>query len=121
MAAKLSKKERYLNNPNLPSVEAKFEYTPEMFVEIKKCGDNMLYFAENYFYIIDPDKGKVQIELYPFQKRVLRGFRDHRFNAVLSPRQASKCFSGDTKLKIRDKNTGEIREVLTSEFYDNIN
>lgn len=90
MAAKLSKKETYLGNPNLPSVDAKFEYTPEMVKEIKKCSENMLYFAQNYFYIIDPDKGKVKIELYPFQKRVLRGIRDNRFNAILSPRQASK-------------------------------
>lgn len=90
MAAKLSKKETYLGNPNLPSVDAKFEYTVEMIKEIKKCSENMLHFAQNYFYIVDPDKGKVQIELYPFQKRILRGFRDHRYNILISPRQASK-------------------------------
>ena len=50
----------------------------------------MLYFAENYFYIIDPDKGKVQIELYGFQKRILTEFNSHLKNILVSPRQASK-------------------------------
>lgn len=86
----LSKRETYLGNPNLPSLDAKFEYTPEMVIEFEKCRDDMLYFAKNYFYIIDPDIGKVQIELYDFQERLIEGFKSHRFNVILSPRQASK-------------------------------
>ena len=86
----LSKKEMYLGNPNLPSIDAKFEYTTEMVSEIEKCSDDMLYFAHNYFYIIDPDIGKVQIQLYDFQERIINGFKSHRFNVILSPRQASK-------------------------------
>jgi hypothetical protein len=87
---KLSKKEMYLGNPNLPSSEAKFEYTPEMVMEIEKCRDDMLYFAKNFFYIIDPDRGKVRIELYDFQERIINGLKSSRFNILLSPRQASK-------------------------------
>jgi hypothetical protein len=87
---KLNKNEMYLGNPNLPSVDAKFEYTPEMVQEIEKCSTDMLYFAENYFYIIDPDEGKVNINLYDFQRRVIRELNAHRFNVLLSPRQASK-------------------------------
>ena len=117
---KLSKKEMYLGNPALPSTQATFEYTPFMVDEIGKCSDDMLHFAENYFYIIDPDIGKVQIKLFDFQKRILTGFRDNRFNVLLSPRQAGKCFSSDTKLKIRSKNTGEIEEVSALEFYNRI-
>lgn len=90
MAAKLSKKERYLNNPNLPSVEAKFEYTVEMLEEIKKCKDSILYFAQKYFYIVDPDDGKVLIPLLPYQKRLLKAFQTHRMNIVLSSRQSGK-------------------------------
>jgi hypothetical protein len=116
---KLSKKEMYLGNPDLPSAFAKFEYTPDQVQELEKCKNDMLYFAMNYFYIVDPDEGKVQIKLYEFQKRILKGFRDQRFNVLLSPRQASKCFSGNTKLKIRNKNTGEIEEVSAELLYAN--
>lgn len=86
----LDKKDTYMGNPNLPSKDAKFEYTPEMVEEIEKCRDDMLYFAQNYFYIIDPDEGKVQINLFDFQERIIDGFKNHRFNVILSPRQASK-------------------------------
>jgi len=85
-----SKKDHYMGNPNLPTSAAKFEYTPEMVVEIEKCKNDILYFAKNYFYIIDPDEGKVRIELYECQERILRDIRDERFNLLLSPRQASK-------------------------------
>jgi intein/homing endonuclease len=95
---KLSKREMYLGNPNLPSSEARFEYTPEMVMEIEKCKNDMLYFAENYFYIIDPDIGKVKIQLYDFQKRIINGFKSHRFNALVSPRQASKALALDTPI-----------------------
>jgi hypothetical protein len=88
MAAK--KKDVYMGNPNLPSKDAKFDYTPEMVEEIQKCKDDMLYFAQNYFYIIDPDKGKVRINLFDFQERIIDGLKTHRFNVILSPRQASK-------------------------------
>jgi hypothetical protein len=86
------KKEQYMGNPNLPTANALFEYTPEMVAEIQKCKNDIIHFASNYFYIIDPDSdvGKVCINLYDFQKRVLKGIFDHRFSCLLSPRQASK-------------------------------
>ena len=85
----LSKKEMYLGNPNLPSVEAKFEYTAEQANELVKCMNDMLYFAENYFYIIT-DEGKELIPLYPYQKRLIEACKEHRFNIVLSSRQSGK-------------------------------
>lgn len=88
MAAK--KKDNYMGNPNLPTANAKFEYTPEMVAEIQKCKDDILYFAENYFYIIEPDLGKIKIPLLPYQKRLLNSFRDNRFNIVNSSRQSGK-------------------------------
>jgi hypothetical protein len=87
---KLSKREMYLGNPNLPSADAKFQYSPEMAAEIDKCREDILYFAENYFYIIEPDLGKILIPLLPYQKRLLKAFKKHRFNIVLSSRQSGK-------------------------------
>jgi hypothetical protein len=86
----LNKNEMYLGNANLPSVDAKFIFTEEMVSEIEKCKDDILYFAENYFYIIEPDLGKILIPLLPYQKRLLKAFKENRFNIVLSSRQSGK-------------------------------
>jgi len=90
MAAKKNKS--YMGNTNLPSANSAFDYTPEMVAEIEKCKTDIIHFASNYFYIIDPDSevGKVCINLYDFQERVLNGIFNHRFTCLLSPRQASK-------------------------------
>jgi hypothetical protein len=121
MAAK--KKQNYMGNTNLPSANSAFEYTPEMVVEIEKCRNDIIHFAANYFYIIDPDSdvGKVNIQLYDFQKRILKGVFDNRFNVILSPRQASKCFSENTMIKVRNKKTGEIEEIDALSFYERVN
>lgn len=82
--------EYYLGNENLPKADAQFEYTPQMIRELKKCHKNILYFAENFFYIVNPDEGKQKIVLHKYQKRILRSLRDHRFTIVLSSRQSGK-------------------------------
>ena len=78
-------KEYYLGNKNLPRANAEFEWTPEMVKSLKKAKQNILYFAENYFYIVNLDLGKIKIDLYPCQKRVLRSLRDNRFVACRFP------------------------------------
>lgn len=93
---KVSKKNIYLNNPNLPTVDAQFEYTPEMVAEIKECGDNVLHFAEHYFHIISVDEGKQKIKLHVYQKRALRMMRDNRFSLLLFSRQTGKALALDT-------------------------
>jgi len=62
----------YLGNKDLPNANMEFEWTPEMVKTLKKAKQNILYFAENFFYIVNLDRGKIKIELYPCQKRVLR-------------------------------------------------
>ena len=108
----LTKKDTYMGNPNLPRKSAKFEYTPEMVSEMAKCGESMMHFAKNYFYIIDPDNGKVVIKLFDYQERLIESFENHRFNIVLSSRQSGKttvltilalheaCFNDDKNIII---------------------
>lgn len=86
----LKNKQTYLNNPNLPAVNAEYEYTPEMVQKLEKCTKNILYFAENFFYIISLDDGKKTIDLHLCQKRVLRKMRDNRFFVLLASRQIGK-------------------------------
>ena len=106
------KEKYYLGNERLPTTDTKFEYTPEMINELKKCKKNLLHFAENYFFIINLDRGKEKIKLYSCQKRVLRNLRDNRFVILLSSRQSGKttqmtiyclwnaCFNDDQRILI---------------------
>jgi len=98
MLLMLKNKQTYLNNPNLPTVNAEFEYTPEMIVDLEKSSKNILYFAENHFHIISLDEGKQKIELHLCQKRVLRKMRDNRFFILLASRQIGKALALDTKI-----------------------
>jgi hypothetical protein len=82
----------YLGNTNLPTPKTAFDYGahPEWVVDIEKCRKNILYFAENFFYIINPDDGKIKIKLRAYQKRILRALRDNRFVVVAAGRQIGK-------------------------------
>jgi hypothetical protein len=95
---KKQKKPIYLNNPNLPTVGAEFEYTPEMLAEMQLCSENVLHFAENHFYIINLDEGRQKIKLHLYQKRALRMIRDNRFSLLLFSRQTGKALDINTKI-----------------------
>ena len=88
--ARVTKKEIYMNNPALPPAGAEFEWTPEKIKELTKCKDNILHFAETYFFIISLDEGKQKIQLHPYQKKALRMIRDNRFSIMLFSRQTGK-------------------------------
>jgi hypothetical protein len=108
----VKKEKYYLGNDKLPTSDTKHEYTPEMVNELKKCKRNLLHFAENYFFIINLDRGKEKISLYSCQKKVLRTLRDGRFVILLASRQIGKttlmtiyclwnaCFNEDQRILI---------------------
>jgi len=105
-------KHYYLGNKNLPRPEAEFEWTPKMVNDLKKAKRNILFFAENYFHIVNLDRGKERIKLFKCQKRVLRSLRDNRFVCLLASRQIGKttlmtiyclwiaCFQEDQRILI---------------------
>lgn len=90
MPKKSDKTEFYLGNPNLPAAGAVIAYEPWMIKEIQKAKDNILYFAENFFYIINLDRGREKIKMHPCQKRAIRKMRDNRFFILLASRQIGK-------------------------------
>jgi len=118
-------KQNYMNNPNLPTVGAEFEYTPEMVKDLKKCQKNILHFAEKFFYIISLDEGKQPINLHYCQKRALRKMRDHRFFILLASRQIGKttmmtiyalwiaCFNNDQRILIVANKEGTALEIMS--------
>lgn len=91
-------RKNYMNNPNLPIVGSEFEYTPKMIKDLEKCKKNILYFAENFFYILSLDEGKQTINLHSCQKRALRKMRDNRFFILLASRQIGKALALDTPI-----------------------
>jgi hypothetical protein len=107
-------KQFYLGNKNLPTINAEFDYAsnPQWIADIQKCRKNILYFAENFFYIVNLDRGKEQIQLYNYQRKMLRSLRDNRFCILLASRQIGKstlltiyalwiaCFNEDQNILI---------------------
>lgn len=110
MPKKTDKTEFYLGNPNLPAANTPIAYEPWMVKELQKAKDNILYFAENFFYIINLDRGREKIKLHTCQKRAIRKMRDNRFFVLLASRQIGKstmmtiyilwqaCFNNDQRI-----------------------
>ena len=80
----------YRGSKHVPVAGAQYEFTADMVEELKRCKEDIVYFAENFFFIITLDRGKEKIKLYDAQKRVLKSFVEHRNVIVCSSRQIGK-------------------------------
>ena len=82
--------ETYLGNPNLKSVGQNVEWTEEAVQEYQKCGEDPEHFIENYVKIVHVDRGLVDFEMYPYQKKMIHTFQSDRFVICKMPRQTGK-------------------------------
>lgn len=92
---------QYLNGDlTLPKGSAQFEWTDDQIMELARCRQDIIHFAENYFFINTIDYGNMKIKLYDFQKEVLRSWADpkHRFNLLCTSRQLGKALDVDTPI-----------------------
>lgn len=80
----------YRGSKHVPVAGAQYEFTADMVEELRKCKEDIIYFAENFFYIVSIDRGKERIRLYEAQRRILKSLVDNRFTCLLSCRQAGK-------------------------------
>lgn len=115
----------YKGNENLLKNDAQIKWTPELIEEFERCTKNILHFSENYFFINTIDDGKKKIELYKYQKKLLRAFRDNRFNIILSSRQSGKtttitiyalwivCFQADKRITIVANKESTAKEIFS--------
>lgn len=71
--------------------------------EILKCKSDPAYFANNYFTIISPKRGKHIIETYAKQNEMLNTFSKNKRVICCSSRQIGKCVAYLTWIKIRHK------------------
>jgi hypothetical protein len=80
----------YRGAKNIPIAGAEYVFTADMVEELRRCKEDIIYFAENFFYVVMLDKGKQKIKLYEAQKRMLLNMVNNRFTANLSCRQSGK-------------------------------
>ena len=92
-----------MRNPNLPGRGTKIAWTEDMMKEILKCKQDILYFAQQYFYIINLDEGRQKIKLYPVQKKELKLMAENNRVCVVSSRQQGKCLCNKAKIYIKFK------------------
>ena len=114
----------YLGNENLPGVDNKYEWTPERVRHLKKSKQNLLHFAQNFFYIINIDNGREVISLRNYQKRIMRKMRDNRFVIIMSSRQSGKttlmtiyalwvaCFNSDQRIVIVANKENTAKDIF---------
>jgi hypothetical protein len=55
--------------------------------EYLKCAQDPAHFMKKYCHIQHPTRGRIMFNLYPFQEKVLRLWRDNPYNIVLKSRQ----------------------------------
>jgi len=100
----------YLGNPMLKRGGTPIEWSPDMLKEYMKCADDPIYFAEQYIKIVHVDHGFIPIEMYDFQKDIVNAISKNRRVVVNASRQAGKCVSVDTLIKIK---MGDIVSEIT--------
>ncbi len=84
------KKNLYLkNNKNLP-VDVTIDYEPWQIEEMRKCSEDPIYFAENFFYITHVDRGPEIMQLYDPQRRAIEKIIDNRRTIICASRQIGK-------------------------------
>ena len=55
--------------------------------EYLKCAQDPIHFMRKYCTIQHPQRGKVKFDLYPFQEKCLKEFKENRYNIILKSRQ----------------------------------
>ena len=81
------------NDINLKRASLPFEYTPHEWEELKKCKNDILYFAYNYC-AIQTSKGAMLIKdaggLRDFQEQILISLQFNKYNILMASRQIGK-------------------------------
>lgn len=74
-----------IKKPNQPT-----KLTSIQRSEIERCSENVVYFAENYYKVVNPVLGVVNVILYDFQKEMLEGIQHNDFTMTVAARQSGK-------------------------------
>lgn len=91
-----------MGNPSLPAADSQYEWTPKMISALERCKNDICYFAETFFTIVDKTKRHV-IKLHDYQKRFLNTMSKNNRTIMLTSRQVGKCFAHDSQVTLRHK------------------
>ena len=88
-----------LDSQQIKKANKKHKYSKEQVEQLEKCMDpktGPLYFMETFMKIQHPTKGEMPFTPYPYQKRLIEAYNNHRFSISMLPRQTGKttCASG---------------------------
>lgn len=103
------------NNTKLLKPELVFRRTEEEIEDYIKCMNDVLYFASKC-YIMTPE-GLKPCHLRDYQEEYLRHLQNNRFSIFLACRQAGKCFSMLSTIKIKPKNNSQFVDILRKNDY----
>ena len=81
----------YEQDPELKKPSLQWEYTREEVMEMKKCAEDVAYFAK--YCKVMTDFGLEYIRLRDYQESVLKEYQSNRFNVFLAPRQVGKSIT----------------------------
>ena len=81
-----------VKKPNTNEVISKEEFNFRVN-ELKKCKEDIIYFAKNYFKLISLKDGLVTINPYPKQEELIKFFTENKRTVILSSRQSGKTTS----------------------------
>lgn len=91
-----------------------------MIMAIARSKRDIVWWAENFFRIVSLNTGLSIIKLYDKQKQMLRHLVENDRNIVLSSRQTGKCVQYDSRVKIRNKKTGQIETIEIGKLFDRV-
>ncbi len=80
----------YNGNSNLKKKDTPISWTQEKILELYKCKKDPIYFAQNYIKVTHVDHGLIQINLYDYQKDIIKKIEKNRRVIVGTSRQAGK-------------------------------
>ena len=110
----------YNGNSNLKRKGTPIEFSNDMVSEYLKCASDPIYFAEKYIQIVHVDHGLIPIKMYDYQKEIALAITNNRRVTVNTSRQAGKCVSINTPIRLRNKTTGEIVSMTIGELYEQV-
>lgn len=107
----------YKGNQKLKSAGISQQFTKEQIEEVTKCYNDPVYFIKNYVKIVHVDKGLIPFELYDYQEKMVELILKERHVIMKLPRQSGKCLCKDTKIRVKNKKTGDNYELNIGDFY----
>lgn len=93
----------------------KERWTESQILEVAKCIKDPVYFAKKYIKVQHPMRGRIPLELFPYQEEIINGFKDHRNTILLAGRQLGKCVSFSTKITVNNEQK-EIGSIIKSKL-----